>query len=246
MLITSLDNEKVKNYVKLKTKKYRDQTGLFLVEGEHLVLEAYRAGCLEEIVLEQDSVFPVPFNNVIYVPELILKKISDLETPPYVMGLCKKMPYKEIGSRILLLDGVQDPGNLGTILRSSKAFDIDTVILSDDTVDLYNPKVIRATQGMLFHLNVLRCDLLDVLPSLKEKEIPIYVSRVEFGEDVRLLKEKDRCKFALVMGNEGKGVRDEIMEQADKYLYIDMNSAVESLNVAIATSILLYELRRSV
>lgn len=243
MLITSLDNEKIKNYVKLKSKKYRDQTGLFIVEGEHLVLEAYRAGCLEEIIIEQDSVISLSFDNIVYVPLVILKKISDLENPSYVMGVCRKREDVSIGNKILILDGVQDPGNLGTILRSSKAFDIDTVILSEDTVDLYNPKVIRATQGMLFHLNVIRCDLLEEIDSLKKREIPIYVSRVEYGEDVRLLKDKDRKSFALVMGNEGRGVREEIREMADKYLFIDMNSMVESLNVAIATSILLYELR---
>lgn len=246
MLITSLENEKVKNYIKLKNKKYRDLTNSFIVEGEHLVLEAYRAGLLEEIILEQSSVFPIdlPNDKKVYVPQVILDKISDVENPPYVMGLCRKKEESDnLGSRILMLDGVQDPGNLGTILRSSKAFNVDTVVLNLDTVDLYNPKVIRATQGMFFHMNVVRRDLVDEINKLKSEEIPIYVTRVEYGEDIRYLKSKDKRKFALVMGNEGKGVREEIKDLADKYIYIEMNDMVESLNVGVATSILLYELQ---
>lgn len=246
MLITSLENERIKNYIKLKSKKYRDLTNTFIVEGEHLVLEAYRAGLLEEIILEQSSVFPIdlPNERKVYVPQIILDKISDVENPPYVMGLCRKKEESDnLGSRILMLDGVQDPGNLGTILRSSKAFNVDTVVLSLDTVDLYNPKVIRATQGMFFHMNVVRRDLVDEINKLKSEEIPIYVTRVEYGEDIRYLKAKDKRKFALVMGNEGKGVREEIKDLADKYIYIEMNDMVESLNVGVATSILLYELQ---
>ena len=244
LLITSLDNEKIKDYVKLKEKKYRDRTGTFLVEGEHLVLEAYRAGLVDELILEMDSVFPIQIDKIVYVTNPILKKLSDVENPSYVMALChKKEESSEYGNRVLMLDGVQDPVNLGTILRSSKAFDIDTVILSFDTVDLYNPKVIRATQGMMFHMNVIRRNLVSEIVSLKTLEVPIYVTRVQYGEDVRYLKEKDKKKFVLVMGNEGRGVSEEVLDLADKYLYIDMNHMVDSLNVAIATSILLYELK---
>jgi len=246
MLITSLENERIKNYIKLKSKKYRDLTNTFIVEGEHLVLEAYRAGILEEIILEQSSVFPIdlPNESKIYVPQVILDKISDVENAPYVMGLCRKKEESgDLGNRILMLDGVQDPGNLGTILRSSKAFNIDSVVLSLDTVDLYNPKVIRATQGMFFHMNVVRRELVDEITKLKKEEVPIYVTRVEFGEDVRCLKAKDKRKFALVMGNEGNGVREVIKDLADRYIYIEMNDMVESLNVGVATSILLYELQ---
>lgn len=243
MLITSVENEKIKDVLKLKEKKYRDKTGLFLVEGEHLVLEAHRAGLIETIFLEQDSVFPVD-EEIVCVTKNILDKLSDVENTPYVMAVChKKEDSLDLGNRILMLDNVQDPGNLGTILRSAKAFDVDTVVLSEATVDLYNPKVIRATQGMFFHMNVVRRNLVDTIEELKIEEIPIYVTRVEFGEDVRTLKEKDKKKFALVMGNEGKGVREEVKELADKYIYIGMNQMVDSLNVAVATSILLYELK---
>jgi len=243
MLITSLDNERIKNYIKLKDKKYRDEVGLFIVEGEHLVLEAYRAGILKEVIIEDGYVLPIDCPKT-YVTKEIIKKISSVFTPTSMYGVCSKLVEDKIGDKVLVLDGVQDPGNLGTIIRSAKAFNIDTVVLSLDTVDLYNPKVLRATQGMAFHINIVRCDIKPMLLDLKSKEIPVYVTRVEYGEDVRLLRDKDKVKYALVMGNEGNGVSEEIKDLADKYIYIDMNSKVESLNVSIATSILLYELGR--
>ena len=242
MLITSLDNERIKNYIKLKDKKYRDEVGLFIVEGEHLVLEAYRAGILKEVIIEDGYVLPIDCPKT-YVTKEIIKKISSVFTPTSMYGVCSKLVEDKIGDKVLVLDGVQDPGNLGTIIRSAKAFNIDTVVLSLDTVDLYNPKVIRATQGMFFHMNVVRRELVDEITKLKKEEVPIYVTRVEFGEDVRCLKAKDKRKFALVMGNEGNGVREVIKDLADRYIYIEMNDMVESLNVGVATSILLYELQ---
>ena len=132
---------------------------------------------------------------------------------------------------------------MGTIIRSAVAFDIDTIILSKNCVDLYNPKVVRSTQGMLFHIPILIYDFDELLPMLKELKIPIYATRVEYGTDVSTLKEDEKKRFALLMGNEGNGVHPEYLELSDKNLYIPMSNEVESLNVAIATSILLYELR---
>ena len=143
-----------------------------------------------------------------------------------------------------MLDEIQDPGNLGTIIRSAVAFNVDTIVLSPNTVDLYNSKVIRATQGMMFHANIVIAELGDVIKELKEKEIPVYGTRVDFGEDIRHLKDKDRKKYCLIMGNEGNGVREEILDMCDEFFYIDMNEKVESLNVGVATSIFLYELNR--
>lgn len=244
MLITSLDNDRIKKYVRLKEKKYRDQENQFIVEGMHLVLEAYRKGIIVELILEQDEVCMLDSPKV-YVSREIIKKISTLETPVNIMALCNKItPKTDIGSHLLLLDKIQDPGNLGTIIRSSKAFNVDTIILGDDSVDMYNPKVIRATQGIMFHINIINGDLRNIIPKLKEKEIPIYGTHVEFGEDIRNLRKKDKEKYALVMGNEGNGVSSDILELCDTYLCIEMNHEVESLNVAIATSILLYELSR--
>lgn len=244
MLITSLDNDKIKKYIKLKEKKYRDLYNEFIVEGEHLVIEAYRSGLLQEILIDQDevTVLDVP---ITYVTKEILNKLSTLETPTHIIGVCKKKEENpNIGNKLLLLDAVQDPGNLGTIIRSSKAFGIDTVILGDGCVDLYNDKVLRSTQGIGFHMNIISRNLKELIKELKQQEIPIFGTRVEYGEDIRTLNSRDKEKYALIMGNEGRGVDSEILELCDKYIYIELNSNVESLNVAIASSILLYELSR--
>lgn len=241
MLITSLDNEKIKNYGKLKDKKYRDKTGNFIIEGQHLVLEAYKAGIIEELILEKDEVLPLPLPTV-YVTNEIIHRLSDVDSPTNVMALCRKKKEEELGKRILVLDGIQDPGNLGTIIRSSKAFHIDTVVLGENTVDLYNPKVVRSAQGMLFHQNVIKRELIPFLEELKKNDIPLYGTRVEYGMDARTLQGKDKQQFVLIMGNEGNGIRDEILELCDKYIYIKTDEVVESLNVAVATSIILYEL----
>lgn len=240
MVITSLENAKVKNYIKLASRKYRKKTKTFIVEGLHLVLEAYKANRLVELILEENEPLPIDMDCVRVTREIICK-ISSLETPSNVMGVCTIEEYDTIvGDKILILDGVQDPGNLGTIIRSAAAFDVDTIVLSPDTVDLYNPKVIRSTQGMLFYTHTIVRDLSSVIDEIKNKGILVYSTNVETGDDVSLIENKE--KYAIVMGNEGNGVKKEIMEKCDKYLYVKMNNNVESLNVAVATSIILYEL----
>ncbi len=243
MLITSIDNDRIKNYVKLKDRKYRKKTKKFIVEGMHLVLEACKKGIVEELIVEKDVVLPINLPTV-YVTNEIINKISDMDSPSNVMALCNMEENQITGNKILMLDEIQDPGNLGTIIRSALAFNVDTIVLSPNTVDLYNPKVIRATQGMMFHINIVIEELEKVIKELKEKEIPIYGTRVDYGEDVRNLKDKDRKKYCLIMGNEGNGVREEILDMCDSYFYIDMNEKVESLNVGVATSIILYELNK--
>jgi len=239
MLYTSIDNKKIKDIKKLNTKKYRDKTGLFLVEGEHLVLEAYKKDFLEELILEKDTLLPLNINTT-YVTNNVINYISELETPQNIMGICKKIISKEIGNKILILEDIQDPGNLGTIIRSAVAFNIDTIILSDKCVDLYNSKVIRASQGMLFHINIIREDLYSFIPKLKDSDYKVFGTRVTHGKDIRNFEKNN--KFAIIMGNEGNGMSDEIGSLCDDYIYVSMNEVCESLNVGVATSIILYEL----
>lgn len=239
MLYTSIENKKIKNIKKLYSKKYRDELNLFLIEGEHLILEAYKKGILKELILEEGTNFKLDVETN-YVMNNVLKYISELSNPCKILGICKKLEEKEIGNKIVILDGIQDPGNLGTIIRSSVAFNIDTIVLSKDTVDLYNSKVIRATQGMLFNINIIERDLNSFIPILKEKDYKIYGTKVNGGKS---LKNVEKCeKFAIIMGNEGSGVKPNILNMCSDYIYIDMNSSCESLNVGVATSIILYEL----
>jgi TrmH family RNA methyltransferase len=246
MLITSLNNEKIKEYIKLKDKKYRKINNLFIIEGEHLVKEAYKKGLLKELILLDDTKLDLDIDvDTIYVTKEIINKITDLETSPNILGICKIANNdKLVGNKYLILDNIQDPGNLGTIIRSAKAFNIDTIILSKDTVDLYNPKVVRATQGIMFHINIVITDIEYIINELKKKGIKIFGTDVKNGMTPSSIPSIDKDKFALVMGNEGSGVKEEIKKLCDDNLYIKMNNEVESLNVAVATSIILYEFNR--
>ena len=243
MLITSLDNKKVKLYTSLNESKNRNINKLFLVMGEHLVKEAISVNNLVDIlVLENYELDFNPNIEITYVTEPIMKKISKMPSIPKVIGVCKILDNKEIkGDRILLLDNIQDPGNLGTIIRSSVAFNIDTIILSNDTVDLYNDKVIRSTQGLLFHTNIIRTDLVEVINNLKKDGYDILGTNVHNGVELKDIKTN---KYALLMGNEGQGLSPELQSMCDKNIYIPMNKDCESLNVAVATSIILYELNK--
>ena len=242
MVITSLDNKKIKKYNSLKTVKGRKEEGLFLIEGMHLCEEAQKLGILVDILMEEDTKLSFNYDKEItYVTSNVLSKLSSLTNYGKVIGICKIISKKEIqGNRILLLDEISDPGNLGTIIRSSKAFDIDTIILSKNSVDIYNDKVLRSTEGMIFHMNILYDDLSEVIQRLKNDNYLILGTDVRDGIDVKNIKTD---KYALIMGNEGHGVSKELLKLTDKNLYIKMNPDCESLNVAVATSILLYELR---
>ncbi len=240
MLITSVHNEHIKNLARLQEKKYREQEGLFLVETKHLVLEAYRAGLLKELILEQNEIFPLDV-PITYVSLEVLKKLSSTTTPSKVMGVVyRKEVREEIGEKVLILDRIQDPGNLGTIIRSAVAFNIDTIICSPDCVDVYNSKVVRASQGMMFHIPILVMDTEKVIGKLKEKFYKIIGTKVTNGEDVRTAAIYSH--FALVIGNEGQGISEKIEGLCDQFLYIKMNGNCESLNASVAASILLYEI----
>lgn len=243
MEITSLTNNKVKQWAKYKEKKYRDQDKCFLVEGEHLVQEAHAAGIIEIIIVLQGKESLYHTYETYEVSAEIMKKLSGSVSGTWIMALCHYPSYdlETIGDHILLLDDVQDPGNVGTMIRTALSFGFDSVILSKHCVDVYNEKVIRSTQGALFHLPVLRMDIKEILPLIKGKGIPVYatslhdarpMSQIETGEQV-----------ALIFGNEGNGVSDELLEAADDRMYIEMHT-FESLNVAIAAGICMYKFKK--
>ena len=236
MVITSLNNDKVKELVKLKDKKYRDKMGLFFIEGYDIVLEAYKNSLIKELyVLEETEV--LMDIHYTYVSYDVMKKISDMESISKYYAVCYKKEEIEIGNRIIILDGVQDPGNLGTIIRSAVAFNFDSVILSRECVDLYNPKVIRSTKGMLFNMNVCVKNLEEFIPTLDD--YVIYGTDVVNGENIRDIYIPS--KVGLVVGNEGRGMSLEVRELCNKFIYIDMSDKCESLNASVAASILMYE-----
>ena len=236
MLITSVNNDRIKELVKLKDKKYRDNNNLFFVEGYDIVIEAYNNNLLKELYVLDGTLVDIDI-PVTYVSYDVMKKISDMESISEYYGVCYKKKEMDIGNKIIILDNIQDPGNLGTIVRSSVAFNFDTVVVSKNTVDLYNPKVIRSTKGMLFNVNILVRDLEDFITSLDG--YTIYGTDVVNGENIRDVSIP--LKMGLVIGNEGRGVSDKVRSLCNKFIYIDMNSMCESLNASVAASILMYE-----
>lgn len=240
MVITSLDNKKVKELKKLYDRKYRDRENLFLVEGEHLVTEAYKSGNLVEVITLENMSIDVDA-PITFATKDVIAELSSLITPATIIGVCKKSDSKDnFGNRVVVLDSIQDPGNLGTIIRSAVAFNADTIVLGTGTVDIYNPKVLRATQGLIFHINIIEEDIAKLIPSLKKKNYKIIGTNVVNGTSLKSYDIPD--KFALIMGNEGHGMDKSIEKHCDDFIYIDMNSDCESLNVGVACSIILYQL----
>lgn len=243
MLITSINNNHIKEICKLKEKKVRDITGTFLIDGEHLVYEAIKENLVKEVILLEGE--EIAFSGPItYVTDIVMKKISNLDSYPKIMAVVNKKKEEKIGEHLLILDDIQDPGNLGTMIRSAMAFNVDTIVLSPRTVDLYNSKVIRATQGMIFHTNVIVRELTEFIKELKKEDYLILGTNVNNGTDVRKITNIN--KFALIIGNEGNGISSDILSLCDKNIYIKMNERVESLNAAVAASILLYELNNGI
>jgi len=237
MLITSVNNDKIKELVKLKDKKYRDLNNLFFVEGKDLCDSAYEHGLLRELYIldGHDNIYDgIPYTYVSYE---VMKKISDLGSVSEYYAVCSKIVEGDIGNRILVLDDIQDPGNLGTIIRSAVAFNFDTIVLSNGTVDLYNPKVVRSTKGMIFKMNIIVRDITSFLSELDG--YTIYGTDVSGGVNIK--EENISSKVAIVIGNEGKGISDEVRRLCHKFIYLKMNDECESLNAGVSASIIMYE-----
>lgn len=240
-VITSLDNKLIKRLAKLKDKKYRDLEDIFLIETEHLIEEAYRCGMLEMVLVLENEDINLDVKKV-YVTKNILNKLSSLNSNIKYIGVARKFIPKGYGNRLILLDNLQDPGNLGTIIRSAAAFNIDTIILGNNCVDLYNDKVIRASEGMIFHVDCLRKDLTSLIIELKNNNYMMIGTDVNEGKVLNTFKFP--LKFAIIIGNEGNGISLEIKNLVDKNIYIPMNKKTESLNASIAASIIMYEMSK--
>ncbi len=236
-MIESVNNEKIKKYSKLLDKKNRESSNLYLVSTEHLVLEAIKRNLIVEIFLLKNK--KNIFGEVTYVTEAVMRKLTNLKTIPNVVAVVRKNTSKEIKGNVILLDGVQDPGNLGTIIRSSVAFGIGTIILGDNTVDLYNEKVLRAAEGMIFNINIIKESLYASILNLKKAGYTMLGTKIDGGKNIRDLN----CeKYAFIVGNEGNGINNDLLDLCDDFVYISMKKECESLNVAIASSIIMYEL----
>lgn len=239
MEITSVTNQKVKDWVKLQQKKYRNQEGLFLIEGEHLLEEAMKQNIVEIVILRKDSNIQVNFSNIYYVSDEVMKKISTNVSLVDVIAVCHSIEQKEvISDKIIVLDGVQDPGNVGTIIRTAVSFGYQTLYLSEKSVDLYNDKLIRSTQGALFQLMIQQVDIVKKIKELKLDGYKVYVTALQ--DATELSKTIVEEKAIIVFGSEGQGVSEEVSKLADYKVKIEMDT-FESLNVAVAAGIVLYQ-----
>lgn len=237
--ITSVNNEYIKSLAKLNEKKYRDEFQMYLIEGEHLIKEASQY--LETVLIINEAMQVAGVQNIL-VTEEIIKKISKTKTPQNMIGVCRihNKNLKYDGKKYLLLDNIQDPGNLGTLVRSALAFNVDYVVV-EKSVDIYNDKFIRSTQGAFYHTNVVKGELKEVISNLKHKNIPVFGTRVDNGKPLNEIKPQEQ--YGLILGNEGNGVRKELLDLVDNNIYIPMNEKLESLNVAAAGAIIMYSFR---
>jgi len=263
--IRSIHNPRVKFWAGLQQKKERDAAGAFLVEGAHLAAEALRSGfavtevlyvpgspAAEEVraAAVRESAAAVSW---VAVSEQVMEKVSDTRTPQGVAAVVRKAegtlddllrdpPGGRAGPWVAI-DGIQDPGNLGTVIRSADASGAAGVLIGHGTADLYNPKTIRATMGSLFHVPVLRCDLREALPRLKSAGMKVAATML--SPDARSCFETDLSgPVCLVFGNEGAGVSPALARLADEAVIIPMRGGAESLNVAMAATVLLFEALR--
>lgn len=239
MLITSKDNSKIKQIRKLLNKKHSVEEGLFIVEGENLVIEAIKNNLLIELYVLKDYECNINYNYD-YVTLDVMKSISDLKSTPRVLGVAKMNKEKNIGNKIVILDDIQDPGNAGTIIRNAVAFGIDTVIFSTNSVSPYNEKVLRSTGGMIFNINIIICDIKSIINILKEKNIVVIGTSLNTNKSLESINKMD--SYAIIFGNEGNGVKEDILSLCDEVIKINMNKSCESLNVGVSSGIILYHM----
>lgn len=255
MEIISAQNTRVKEWAGLQEKKHRDKTGKYIVEGIHLVQEALLAEADVEILAYdldkgmppelRDHLQAVQGMEVIGVSAAVIAKCSSTNTPQPVFAVVRKEQQGIEGilakpdSLVVVLDGVQDPGNVGTIIRSADAAGADGIILGQGCADLYNPKTIRSTMGSMFHLPVVEGDLSVVLPQARESGA-LLVSTSLTGEDSCYTHDFRGSQWLLI-GSEGKGISAETAALVDKSIIIPMAGRAESLNAAMAATILLFE-----
>lgn len=237
MVITSVNNDYIKEVNKLHQKKYRDESKTFIVEGDHLISEAYKNGYLKEIIALEDVILKYDDIKTTYVTKEVMDKISEQISSSKIIGICNYIENKSINNNVIMLDGLQDPGNLGTIIRSAAAFNYD-VILGDNTVDIYNSKVIRSTEGMIFNVNFIKSNLVDFIN--KHDDYTFYIADMDKGNSVKALK--DISKHGIIVGNEGNGISDDVRNMNIEYVHINQNRKCESLNVGVAASIIMHEL----
>lgn len=239
-IITSIENQKIKNIRKLLENKNILKEKKFIIENDNLIEEAYKNEMLLEAyaLIDYDNYLNL---DLIYVSEKVMKSISDLKSTPKIIGISKIKENNELGEKIVLLDNVQDPGNIGTIIRNCVAFGVDTLVLSKDCANIYSKKVLRSCVGMIYNINIIIEDLENIIPKIKEKNIPVISTTLDATSEINQI---NKDKYAIIFGNEGNGIREELIEKSDMKVKIEMSAKCESLNVGVSSGIILYNIFR--
>ena len=237
MKITSVNNDLIKETAKLLKGKYREESGLFLIEGDKGIEEAMSFGV--ELVHIFSSAGFEDYPQRIEVNEAVLSKITEAKTPPRAVAVAKQVKpvWSENYKKVFLLEGIKDPGNLGTILRATSAFGIDAIVLYGDTVDLYNPKCVRSAVGNLWKIPVFKFKDLSVFDEYEKiATLPLGVNSVKLSDY------KSSERVLIMFGSEADGLSEELKNIADKNVTIEMVDSVESLNLSVSASIVAYKL----
>lgn len=238
MKITSVNNDLIKETAKLLKGKYRDESGLFLLEGNKGIDEGINAGL--EIVHIFSSAGFEDMPQRIEVTEAVLAKISDAKTAPKAVAIARQLKpeWKDSYKKVILLEGIKDAGNLGTIIRTAVAFGIDAIVLYGDTVDLYNPKTVRSAVGNLWKVPVFKLNNLNIFTPYER------IATLPLSKDTTHLNEyKPADKVLVMFGSEADGLSEELKNFATTGVTIEMNDNVESLNLSVAAAIMMYKLR---
>ncbi|WP_027063091.1 TrmH family RNA methyltransferase [Mesoplasma seiffertii] len=246
--ITSVANLKIKELLKLKESKYRNQQKQFIVEGIHLVTEALKKGIVLTILGTSHGIATLTKTSkndcqIIEISDNVADKLSDTVKTQAVFAVCQMSePYIDLENNILLLDRVQDPGNIGTLIRSAASFNFKTIISAPNSVSFYNDKVLRSTQGNFFDVNLVNQELIPVIKLLKENGYTIIGTALHHGyQKLADLQQQQNFKVALIIGNEAQGISEPLFEHIDLNVIIEMADNVESLNAAVAGSIIMYQ-----
>ena len=245
--ITSLKNPKIISWRSLRERKGRESLDAFLVEGPKMVQEALSSSfTVRALLLREDTPlpFPVPDSVPVYgLPSHVFASVSDTVTPQGIAAVLSRTPRPIDGKHLVCLDGVQDPGNVGTIIRTADAAGLDGVILSASCADLFSPKVVRATMGSIFRMGFdVSASLHDDLRTMRENGFSIISSQLD--GDPFYARTSIGSSFVLVIGNEAHGVSPEIRQEATHRLALPMRGGAESLNAAVAAGIMMYDLMR--
>ncbi len=244
--INTISNNKIKEITKLHLKKYRDETGLFIVEGlkavEELINE--KIEIINIYALKDTDISKINF-PVTIIDENIIKKISTTNSPCEILTVAKQKKYSveelKNKNKLILLDSISDPGNLGTIIRSSSAFGVEGLILFGNSTELYSPKVIRSTAGNFFKVPVVEIKDLNTLKQLS-KGYTLIGTTLSKENNITFEECKKLNKYIIMFGSEAKGLSKGLSILADKNIKLNMKNNVESLNLAVCASIILYEL----